>query len=340
MLPTDKNILESFKEGLTQSEIMERCNCPRKHMFRYILQLKRQGSFSWALLTGGAVHTLLEEHYKLLQEGSEGLLVPKAVEFDFEPDIILDPTQHEEYKYWQFVSGLLVHRHNLFYQERDSNLKIHNVEHSADVEYRGLRLRGKIDLVASGEGKPRFWIMDHKTTSDINDLKLEGWQFRFQFLFYSWLWKQIIERPSGTFVNMLKKPRQMRMRMESIEAFINRINTDMLAEPLKYFRREWIPLDDDILDRFQRYTLDPVITKFLIIQEMATDNEFDRRFTDLEKQSMLLEANTDHCISWNVKCEFLNLCKDNFQDYAVEFIRRHIKHPELGPRPTAPGLET
>jgi PD-(D/E)XK nuclease superfamily protein len=328
MLPTDYHIRESFSEGLTQSEIMERCNCPRKHMFRYILNLKRQGSFSWALLTGGAVHKLLEEHYKLLKETGTGLTQPKTLEFDFEPDVILEPNQYEEYKYWQIIAGMLVYRHNIFYQETDSKIHIDNVEVPVDLEYRGFRLRGMIDLVGTDSTRgTRPWIMDHKTASDINDIRLEGWQFRFQFLFYSWLWTKLTgERPSGNYVNILKKPQERRSlkRGETIEDFCRRIDFNINVNPHEYFRREWIPFDDGMIERFQKYTLDPILTQFNLLKEIP-DCEYDQEL----RESLLLVPNTDHCISWNVKCEFLELCKNNFQDYAVEYIHRPIKHPEL-----------
>lgn len=331
MLPSDESIKLSLEEGLTQSEIMERCNCPRKHMFRYILNLKRQGSFSWPLMVGGAIHKLLEEHYTLLQKGKGGLTEPKAIEFEFDQDVILDPKQHEEYKYWQLVVGMLVYRHNRYYD--DSNIDVHHVEVPIDLVYRGQRLRGIIDLVGSSPGRD-FWIMDHKSSSDISDIRLEGWQFRFQFLFYAWLWRGLSgEIPSGTYVNILKKPLERRSvkKGESVEDFCRRIDFNIQAEPHLYFRREWVPIDSGMIDRFQRYTLDPAITEFQMLREVVDLHEDDMysRFTQLEKEAMLLRANTDHCIYFNTKCEFLELCKENFQDFHVEYIKREHKHPEL-----------
>ena|SRR5215472_12860226 len=329
MLPTNQNIQLAFSEGLTQSEMMERCNCPRKHMFRYILQLKKQGSFSWALLTGGAVHELLELHYRLLQRTGKGLEDPKAVEFEFESDVILSPEDHELYKYWQLVAGMLVYRHNIYYEEIDKKLNILNVEVPIDIEYRGFRLRGMIDLVAESPGKIKPWITDHKTTADLNDIRMEGWQYRFQFLFYAWMWTKMTgQRPSGTMTNLIKKPQERRStkRGESVEDFCRRIDYNIMANPSEFFKREWIPLDDAMLERFERYTLDPVLTQFQMLQEATDENG---RFNQQEKEALLLTPNTDHCTYWNVKCEFMDLCKNNFEDFAMEFIKRHTKHPEL-----------
>jgi hypothetical protein len=59
--------------------------------------------------------------------------------------------------------------------------------------------------------------------------------------------------------------------------------------------------------------------------------ENDDRFNQMEKESMLIKANTDHCLGayHNFPCEFLELCKNDFNDYANEYIQREHKHPEL-----------
>jgi hypothetical protein len=274
----------------------------------------------------------LEEHYKSLAAGGDGLYnEPKCVPFDFDSDVILSPEDHEQYKYWQLLSAMMVFRHNQYYQDFDSKMEIQQVEETVDFHYRNFRLRGVLDLAASGHGKGRPWIMDHKTASDISDLRLEGWNFRFQFLFYAWLWKQVSgERPSGMYVNILKKPQERRStkKSETLDDFLRRIDFNVLADQSLYFRRDWLPLDDGMIDRFQRYTLDPLLTQFERIREMASlpiDNEIDLR----NLESLLLSPNTDACTHWNVKCEFLDLCKSDFKDFAVEFIQREHKHPEL-----------
>jgi hypothetical protein len=45
--------------------------------------------------------------------------------------------------------------------------------------------------------------------------------------------------------------------------------------------------------------------------------------------SLLLAMNTDHCHQFNRPCEFLDLCANNLNDYAAEYIVMPYKHPEL-----------
>jgi len=327
MLPTDKQIKQSLATGLTQSELMCRCNCPRKWMFRYILNLKRQSSFSWPLVMGSAIHKLLEMSYH------GRLKEPTTIDFDFEPDVLLNPIQEEEYKYYKMVAAMLVWRHNQHYKEFDEKLEIESIEYEINYEYRGFRLRGMIDLAGYGSNRPGLWIMDHKSTGDINDKILEGWNFRFQFLFYAWLWTRVSgQRPTGIFVNMLKKPLERRSvkKQESLGEFIRRIDNNIQIDPQSYFRREWIPLDDATIERFQNWTLDPLITEMHMLQEAVSGDSYER-FNQVEKEAMLLRANTDHCLGpyHNFPCEFLELCKNDFNDYASEYIQREHKHPEL-----------
>jgi hypothetical protein len=102
----------------------------------------------------------------------------------------------------------------------------------------------------------------------------------------------------------------------------------MNADPGNYFRREWIPLDDATMHRFQRYTLDPMITEFQMIDEAASV-EISHILDQQQKESLLLKANTDHCMMYNRPCEYLTLCKNDFRDDAVEYTTMVQKHSEL-----------
>src|SRR5215471_10014964 len=148
MLPTDKQIQQAFIDGITQSEIMLRGNCTRKWMFKYILRLRKQGSFSWAFEFGDVVHRMLEGYYDRLRKGEEidlDQIIP-CPDFQFPPDVILGPTELEEAKYWKAIAEILVWQHNIYYQNLDRKVQILSVERMMDYMYRGIRLRGKADL--------------------------------------------------------------------------------------------------------------------------------------------------------------------------------------------------
>jgi PD-(D/E)XK nuclease superfamily len=333
-------LLQALDDGLTQSEIMLRSNCTRKWYFRYVQMLKRKGGFSWSLLFGDLVHRMLEAHYHELTRCQRQKIPFNydinscSFEFEFPDDVLLNPDQYEEERYWRNLAKTYLRRYAEHYRERDAKLHVIANEHSVDVKFRGFHLLGKIDLAVKETYGGGHWIVDHKTTYDINRKLLAGWQFRFQFLFYAWLyWRRTTIYPAGVYVNAIKKPAERRSirKQESIDKFIKRIEDNIQLDPEKYFLRERLPLDKKTLPRFEKLTLDPILRQFEWIkhyaQKYASDDYSIINNEDL--MSLLISINTDHCHTYNTPCEFIDLCTNSFQDFSGEYITRDIKHPEI-----------
>jgi CRISPR/Cas system-associated exonuclease Cas4 (RecB family) len=324
------DIVASFDQGITQSEVMTRMNCPRKWYFRYVKQIKKQGAFSWALLFGDAMHQMLEAYYKYGAKDLEWLVPP----FRFEEDVILSPQQHEEYEYWRGLCQVIFEQHNRIWKEFDDGITIEATEQELEYEYRGFRLRGKIDLVIRPHRNEGIFPMDHKTASDFNKGLFAGWSFRFQFLYYAWLlWKVHGIYPTGMYVNAIKKPAERRSvkSQETIVQFLKRIKHNIISEPSKYFRRERLPFDSSTLQRFETYTLNPIISQFEMVHGAAVMpwSEFVDGDVMETLMSLLLSMNTDHCHTYGRPCEYLDLCENNFEDFSQEYITSTTKHPEL-----------
>lgn len=214
----------------------------------------------------------------------------------------------------------------------DCKMKILQTEKELEYEYRGFRLRAKIDLVIRPAAKDGVFVLDHKTCSSFDKGLFAGWSFRFQFLFYAWMyWKVTGRYPNGMYVNALKKPQERRSvkKQETIDAFLTRVKSNMELEPDEYFKRERMPFDLDTLPRFEKYTLDPIITQY--VQMYAVSNMTER--PDFMEQymidSLFLSMNTDHCWNYSRPCEFLDLCQNNFNDFSSEYVISEDKHPEL-----------
>jgi hypothetical protein len=321
-------LTNSFVDGLTQSEIMTRMNCPRKWYYRYVLQKKKQGTFSWPLLFGDAVHHMLERYYR---GADTEATVP---DFRFEDDIILRPDQTEEHEYWKRLAHVLVKYHNSYWRKFDDQMEIIANEEEIIYNYRGFKLRGKIDLCIRPSERDGIFPMDHKTTYIFNEQIFAGWTFRFQFLFYAWLWWRVKGRyPAGVYVNAMRKPAERRSvkRQETIEEFVKRIEKNIQAEPQNYFKRERMPFERSTLQRFEQYTLNPIMTQYEMMDGLTrcTPQEFKDAELYATAESLLLSMNTDHCQTFNRPCEFLDLCANNMNDYAMEYIQRRSKHSEL-----------
>ena len=323
-----EQLKRSLDEGLTQSEIMTRMNCPRKWFYRYVWQKKKQGSFSWPLLFGDAVHKMLEAYYRGRDVNAE---VP---EFRFEEDVILRPDQTEEHMYWRALAHVLVEAHNRYWFKFDNQMEILANEEEIHYNYEGFNLKGKIDMCIRPSTKDGVFPLDHKTTYQFDSHIFDGWSFRFQFLFYAWLWWKVKKRyPAGIYVNAIRKPAERRSvkKQETVEEFIKRIEQNIVLEPEKYFKRERLPFGPGTLERFEEYTLNPIINQFGMVDGITKCTEADFRDEDLARtvDSLLLAINTDHCHQYNRSCEFLDLCANNLQDHAAEYIDMKQKHPEL-----------
>jgi PD-(D/E)XK nuclease superfamily len=319
---------DCFEEGLTQSEIMTRMNCPRKWYFRYVLQKKKQGSFSWALLFGDAIHRMLERYYRGADTEAE---VP---DFRFEEDVILRPDQTEEHKYWRQLAHMIIKEHNKYWFNFDNNMVLLANEEQISYTYRGFKLHGKIDLCIRPTKNDGIFPMDHKTTFMFDAHIFDGWSFRFQFLFYAWLWWKVKGRyPAGVYVNAIRKPAERRSvkRQETIEDLVRRIRTNIRAEPQNYFKRERLPFGRGTLERFEAYTLNPILAQYEMLGGIAdcTPNQLEDEDLMDVVNGLLLSMNTDHCHVYNRSCEFLDLCQNNLNDHAAEYITMTKKHPEL-----------
>ena len=316
-------LAESFSEGLTQSEIMLRMNCPRKWYFRYVRKIKRQGTFSWALLYGSAIHEMLDQYYRNFPSGPDDIVAPP---FPFESDVILTPSQNEEYKYWRKLADIIFQRYAFYWRKVDEHYRIVSTEQEYETTYRGFRLRGKIDLQLNPNlNSDAMFIMDHKTVSEYSRSQYDGWNFRFQFLFYAWLyWRATGKEPAGILVNGLRKPalRRSERKSESPTAFLQRIEEHITQYPSEYFQRERLTFDHNTLKRFQEDGLDPILTQFEWIKSGYAPQARDLK-------ALLVSMNSDHCQVYNRPCEFLDLCQSNFDHFSVEYIQMDTKHQEL-----------
>jgi hypothetical protein len=213
-------------------------------------------------------------------------------------------------------------------------MEILSNEEEIGYNYRGIDLQGKIDMCIRPSSKDGLFIMDHKTTYQFDAHIFEGWSFRFQFLFYAWLWWKVKGRyPAGVYVNAIRKPAERRSvkKQETVEAFVRRIEQNIVLEPQNYFKRERLPFGPGTLERFEEFTLNPIMTQYEMISGIAkcTPKDFEDMELSATADSLMLSMNTDSCHQFNRSCEFLDLCANNLQDYAAEYIDMKQKHPEL-----------
>lgn len=307
-------------EGITQSEMQTFDNCPEKWYLRYNLMLEKKGSFSWALIVGSAIHASLEEFY-----ATKG----KRWTWNLEPfipkGILMEASNVEKMEYWRHIGQVMLEAYTEFYKDdfKIFEYKTSDIENVVDLEFKGFRLKGMIDLLAFNRSANGTYIVDHKTAGRIDKTLLMGWDFRFQFMFYCWLarrqWPD--KKIKGWMPNTIKKPELRPKQNESIPAFAQRVKLDMQQFPEKYFYRELCPFTKGSVERFEVEILLPKLERFRILTDAKTPDSI--------KMGFLRNKNTDHCIAYGSACQFLPLCQHGAEIEKHQYSKRLHKHEEL-----------
>lgn len=302
-------------DGFTQSEFSE-MSCMQRWNYRYVQLLVKTGIVTpIALAVGTAFHGAMEQFY-----ATKGKRVNVAT-LQFKDTDIPSLVDHQKLNFWNLMLPAMLEAYCIYYKGDDTRWELLELEREVDIVFRGIRLRGKIDLkVRDTSG---LWIVDHKTTSRLNRDVVAGYDFRFQFMFYLWLESKINpkEKLKGFIVNTMKKPELRQKVSESVEAFVDRCRTDMISEPDKYFYREAYPITKDALEHFEQ---EVVIPKLNVLQFLIDHPESE------VAQSLMKVKNTDECQKWGKQpCAYIDLCRHG-DKMSFLFDKKPAKHEELG----------
>lgn len=305
-------------EGVTQSEMQTADNCGELWYLRYNLMLGLRGKFSWALTYGSWIHAALEEFYKT--KGKRWHIDPVIRDKQF-----LRGDTLKDIDYWTQLAEVQMSIYASHYKGDFAFWQIKQTEFIVDFEFEGIRLKGMIDLFVKSLVHKGYYVVDHKTTGRLDKQTVLGWDFRLQFMFYCWLaWKMWgDELPvHGYYINAMKKPQLRRNPdKESIPAFLQRVQTDMMANDEKYFYRERLRLKKGDLQRFEDTILRPKLFKIKLLLNPKVDDSI--------KAAIIRNKNTDHCMHYGQPCEFMRACQHGLELEKFSFHRRKVKHQEL-----------
>lgn len=315
LLPADNSTIirpDTFKAGFTQSEIGVWDDCAEKWYLSYNHQLRRRGGFEWYFVYGDGVHDTLAHWYSTGEEKVATLQLPD--------DIIADASIAYELKKWQAILDVQMERYFQFYREDLETWTPWAVEEKVEVMFEDIKLTGKIDLGYVLDAHPKNNICaDHKTFG-MDDY--EGWQFRFQFMFYMWLAQKATGRKMHAFlVNGIKKPQLRQSKDESLESFAVRIKQDMIQVPDKYFQRHPLHMIKDSMKHFEDRVLRPKLDRIKLLTQATTPA--------IVIEALVRNQNTNNCVNYGSCCEFLPICKKGFKSEGHWYFKRDNKHEEL-----------
>lgn len=305
----------TLAEGFTQSELTELGTCAQKWNWRYNHLLEKAGQINFPLLVGDGFHQAMEQFYLAPYRVSVATLQL--------PDHSI-PSLQDVYDmdYWNAVLPRMVEAYTIYYKDDKNKFEIISVEEELDYDYRGFRLRGKVDLTIQ-EMDGRF-TWDHKTTSRLNKDIVAGWDFRFQFLFYLWLKQKANydSRIKGYYINAVKKPELRVKKNEDLKMFGQRVFEDMVQNPDKYFYRDKYVVNDETLLHFERTVVNHRLKKLQAV--LDPDTPFDLA------QAIVQDKNTNECQHFSgAPCPFLELCRFGYEKMSFLYEVKEHKHPEL-----------
>jgi PD-(D/E)XK nuclease superfamily len=334
LTPHARKLIRAAANGVvTQSEIMLRASCARKWFYRFACKLERKGYFDENFFYGHLMHEMLSQLYSAKDDARAYSPSEMPIEITDElvaatmpVDAVLTPEQVDAAHLARRKAQVAFDAYREHYHKLDSHLSVQGVEQQLVATFKGLTLAGKIDLIARPNGrKDGIYIWDFKTSFKLSPLIVDSWTFRFQFLFYAWLyWRVSGRKPDGIVVQgMLKNALRPKIvdrktkRRESEDEFVERVALDFAENRADFFYRERMPLAKDALDRFEKETLMPHLDAFSRL-----------RFGGANVSSLAMQQNTNQCHVYGSTCEYLQLCKDGWLA-RNEYGEREKKHEEL-----------
>lgn len=312
LLPADNHTIlrpETFAGGFTQSEIGTWDDCAEKWYLGYNQLLEKIGGFEWHFVYGDGVHASLEHFYRTGTMEVATLQFPEGVN--------LTAAQEIERDMWQMILKVQMERYAEYYKDDLEAWDIWAVEEVLEYEWEGVKLRGKLDLGFDSDAIPS--ISDHKSFG-MDDY--EGWNFRFQFMFYWWLARKVTGRKIRKFmVNGVKKPQLRLKKDESVASFGVRVLQDMIQVPDKYFVRVNLTSMKHSMEHFEERVLRPKINRIKLLTQEGTPA--------MIVESLVRNQNSHNCVNYGSSCPFLPICKHGNIREGHFYRRRADKHVEL-----------
>lgn len=307
---------DTLSQGFTQSEITTLDNCGEKWYLDYNLRLKPRNHLSWPLTYGSWIHSALEEWYATKGKSWD-------LKIDHAPLFKLTQAQQAEWEYYEKLAHVQMEVYTSYYKGDFEMFEVYDqewVERVVEYEFEGILLKGLVDVTLVSKKLGKLIMVDHKTTSRIDRNTLEGWDFRFQFMFYVWLIRKAFPDLKLTRImpNAIRKPRLKQTQKETLDGLMNRIRLDMLNRPEEYFYREILPMRKDALKRFEQEILRPKLQRLQILKNGPKEAQI----------AIARNKNTDNCLRYGAPCPYFSICKQGEMNKLL-YETRNQKHEEL-----------
>lgn len=256
-LPPSGHGFDPATSGITQSLLGAYLHCPYKYV--YAVNGWQPRAKKTTTVFGSMVHDILAEIYS-----SGGLTedeIRKRIETWETEDAGVGVPASDRFKAFPVLC-----EYQRFYADDFKSMKFTGIEQEFDVDYRGIRLRGKRDgRFVDPQGKA--WIMEHKTKGRISeDNMLKRLSFDLQSLFY--LFTDRIEHGNedciGVYYNVIRNPQIKPKAEEKLFDYSKRLVEDIRSREDFYFIRYFVQFTKQDVEHF-RMELDAILYELLEI---------------------------------------------------------------------------
>ena len=193
-----------------------------------------------------------------------------------------------------------------FWHKRDDKMKFQSTEEVFDTQWRGVRLRGKIDGTLLLSGKE--WILETKTKSQISEEDTEDTiAYSFQNLFMLVALRSMKRKPIGYVYNVIRNPS---FKDEDLVKLCKKIASDVVERPDHYFKRFEVVYTEKNIAAFE--------------EELASKLA---EFTAWCLGDMMTYKNETACIGRG-RCPYIKACASGTK---IGYVKTGKLHSELEP---------
>ena len=288
-------------------------SCRRKYKLRYLDGIVSKQK-SESLEFGSRMHELLEQylnHIKAVQAFNGDLDDGKALEAIEEKVIAnMEASPVDSAKLLGLIRGYIRKYYNADATEYD----VHFVEKEfnlttpySDTDLKLIRIAGKVDGVVQSKDDQRFFIVEHKTASNVDDAYVAQKDIDSQTMMYALCLEQSLGiQVSGVIHDIIIKQKIRQKKGESEEEFCDRLINDVTDEN---FIRIVVDIDRDRLNEFK--------------------DEFDASCSDLSQCRNFYKC-TGNCLGRFGACDYLALCRaGGLVDSVRDLYEKRREHEEL-----------
>lgn len=249
-IPSQMDLLGEI--GLTQSMIGQFLRCRQAFMYR--INGISKGGYSRALYFGSLTHETLENLYLDNIHDMSGYEIKSRInhyldKIHIDGESGVDDQTKEMVK--AKVYALLVNYVEYYYEEfNDDRFDATEIEFGND--YRGIKLRGKIDGTFFGKDD-RAWIIEHKTKGRIsmdNLMSMMPMDLQNRFYLFNYALKTNVQ-PVGVIYNIIRRPGNKVKQNESLREFTVRMVNKINGKLDYYFKRIEVRYSKSDLEKFK-----------------------------------------------------------------------------------------